>query len=155
MRKSLIGFGVIAMLAGCANSASHEVVSASTSIDSMMNCQDIRTEFFKVNLIKEGVKKDKDDITGKDVVDGILWFPFNVLAKQANYSSANEAADKRIQVLKRMAFEKNCNLNSTGEKTAETNDAQERLRNLAGLKRDGLITDEEYLEKRKSILGGL
>ena len=155
MRKLLVRIGLATLVAGCANSASHEVASASTSIDSMMTCSDIRTEFMKVNLIKEGVQKDKDDITGKDVVDGILWFPFNVLAKQANYSNANEAADKRIQVLKAMAYEQNCDLNSKGVKTTEASDAQERLRNLAGLKKDGLISDEEYLEKRKAILGGL
>ena len=47
-------------------------------------------------------------MTGADVVDGLLWFPFNVIAKQSNYSNAVKAAEKRLAHLQALAKERRC-----------------------------------------------
>ena len=93
---------------GCASSASHEVVKSTGSNDELLSCADIDREIQRVNSIIAGVETDKKDMTGADVIDGVLWFPFNVIAKQANYSSASKAAHARIETLTALKGRKEC-----------------------------------------------
>lgn len=95
-------------LSGCANSADHEVVVVSKAFDDDLNCSEIRAEKRRVQTIIDRVQQDKNDMTGSDVVDGLLWFPFNVIAKQSNYANAVKAAEQRIDVLRSMEKEKKC-----------------------------------------------
>lgn len=97
-----------AITCGCANSASHEVVRATGSNDDLLGCAEIDNEIRRVNSIADGVQQDKKDMTGADVVDGLLWFPFNVIAKQANYASASKAAQARIDTLTVLKNRKGC-----------------------------------------------
>jgi hypothetical protein len=97
-----------AVCAGCANSASHEVVRATGANDALLDCAGIDAELRHVHSIIDGVEQDKKDMTGADVVDGILWFPFNVIAKQANYASASKAAHARIDTLTALRGQKGC-----------------------------------------------
>ena len=96
------------LFVGCAGSASHKVVTANQADDPSLTCHEIDNEIRKAQSIIDEVNKDKEDLSGKDVVDGILWFPFNLIAKHENYSSALEAADRRIEKLNGIKKEKQC-----------------------------------------------
>ena len=52
--------------------------------------------------------KINQGISGADWVDGILWFPFNLIAKSQNYKNATQAADRRIGVLQGYKSKKGC-----------------------------------------------
>ena len=103
--RTLAPIVVAAVLGGCAGSASHKVVSSHTAGDEAMSCPQIEAEIVKTQVIIDGVNKDKEDISGADIVDGILWFPFNLIAKSQNYQNALEAADRRIQRLQQLKKE--------------------------------------------------
>jgi len=149
----LIALGAI-LLASCANSADHEVVVKSSSTDQFLSCPEIRSEIFRVQAIKDGVQRDKDDMTGSDIVDGLLWFPFNVLVKHSNYSNANEAADARISNLRILSNQKDCGETTATEETNQS-DIVQRLTALKEMKDSGLITTDEYVQKREDILNDL
>ena len=83
-------------LSGCAVSAAHKVVTSHTAADRTMNCEAIETEILETQAIIDGINEDKDDVSGADVVDAVLWFPFNLVAKHYNYEAALEAADRRM-----------------------------------------------------------
>ncbi len=42
------------------------------------------------------------------MIDGILWFPFNLIAKNSNYKNALEAANGRILRLTELEKERSC-----------------------------------------------
>lgn len=106
--KNIISVLAILALTGCANSASHEVVTTTKTADSSLTCSEIRVEKAHMASIIDGVEQDKKDMTGSDVVDGLLWFPFNVMAKQSNYTNAVKAAQARLEHLNILEAEKKC-----------------------------------------------
>lgn len=139
---------------GCANSASHHVLKQEQVGDQYLSCKEIKTQKRKAQVVINGVEQDKNDMTGADVMDGILWFPFNVIAKHSNYSSATKAAEGRIEHLTLLEVENGCrqgNSNSTKEDDAYAL----KLRQLNNLYKEGLLTDQEYLEKKKMVLESL
>ena len=153
---SFIAFGSvsIAALGGCAGSASHKVVTAHQAGDEMLSCAEIDAEIIKVQLIVDAVNQDKEDLTGPDVIDGILWFPFNLIAKSQNYSSALEAADKRIERLQVSRRERDCTIMSAEEAEARKLELSKELRELNKLYQDGILTEEEYISAKKRALEG-
>ncbi|HEY1096634.1 MAG TPA: hypothetical protein VGF14_05285 [Alphaproteobacteria bacterium] len=96
------------LLSACANSASHDVLQVSKSADEYLDCPGIKMEKVKAQSVIDGVNQDKEDMTGADVVDGLLWFPFNVMAKQSNYTNATKAANERLDYLTVIEKEKKC-----------------------------------------------
>lgn len=134
----------------CANSASHKVVSVEKSTDDYLSCSDIRIEKRKTQAIIEGVDRDKEDMSGADLVDGLLWFPFNVIAKQSNYSSATKAAEARISHLTTIEAERGCT--TVASNRAADKKVSDQLRSLNKLYKDGLLTRPEYLDKRQTAL---
>lgn len=106
--KKLIGAIVLAiLLSGCAGSAQHPVLQV-TDV-SGLSCSQIKVEKQHAKDVIAGVKKDQDDVTGSDVFDTVMWFPFNMIAKDANYKEAVKAAQARIQALNAAAKSKKCN----------------------------------------------
>jgi hypothetical protein len=100
---NLLTFSLISFLtSGCAGNASHKVMTAYEADDQSLKCTDIDTVAIKAQDVLDDVNKDKSDISGKDVTDGFLWFPFNLITKIQNYNSAIEAADGRIQRLTKL-----------------------------------------------------
>jgi hypothetical protein len=91
-----------ALLSGCAGSASHTVLSVHEAEDDKLSCGSVDAQIVKAQAVIDGVNKDKSDVTGADVVDGLLWFPFNLIAKSINYKDALEAADRRIARLQEL-----------------------------------------------------
>lgn len=119
MIKQLAALLCIAFLYGCANSASHEVVTKTRASDVYLSCASIKSEKRRLLGIIDGVQQDKKDMTGADVVDGILWFPFNVIAKQANYAAAVSAARKRYDYLTSMEVEGSCDQARTASRSSK------------------------------------
>ena len=96
------------LISGCAGSASHTVLSEYEAQDSSLSCSQIDIEMYKAQSVIDAVAKDREDMSGKDVLDGVLWFPFNLIAKSGNYKKATEAAGKRIGRLEKLKKEKGC-----------------------------------------------
>ncbi|WP_260295645.1 SHOCT domain-containing protein [Sedimenticola hydrogenitrophicus] len=145
------------VLSGCANSASHQVMKKEYAGDDYLTCKEIDRQKRKARIVIRGVEQDKEDMTGDDVVDGILWFPFNVIAKQSNYSSATNAAENRIEHLTLLEVEKGCRagLAASGPSSisyAADLEVTNQLHQLNSLYRTGVLTKEEYITKKKVIL---
>ena len=143
---------VLIHITGCAGSATHKVVSANQYGDIDLSCKEIESELIKAQVIIDDVDKDKEDMTGADVVDGILWFPFNLIAKSENYRDAIDAADQRIARLNKLKKEKNCRDQDKEKTTVSIQYLSENLRELANLHKDGILTDQEYMDAKRKIL---
>ncbi|AKH20418.1 hypothetical protein AAY24_08705 [Sedimenticola thiotaurini] len=144
-------------LYGCANSASHQVMKKEKAGDEYLTCREIDREIRKARIVIRGVEQDKEDMTGDDVIDGLLWFPFNVIAKQSNYSSAIKAAEGRIEHLTLLEVQQGCRDNIAGSsKTGRADGADlevaNQLRQLNSLYKSGVLSKEEYIIKKKNIL---
>lgn len=140
------------LLTACAGSATHEVVSSHQSKDDILSCKQLDEEMVRTQVIIDGVNKDKDDINGADWVDGILWFPFNLIAKNSNYKDSLEAADKRIERIAALKKEKNCQGSSTQVAQYAASLASE-LEKLNTLYKAGSITEEEYKQAKGKLIG--
>lgn len=108
MRFSVITITTSLIVSGCAGSASHKVLSDYQAEDSSLSCQEIGIEMYKAQAVIDAVAADREDLTGKDVLDGVLYFPFNLIAKSDNYEKAVEAAGKRIARLETLKERKEC-----------------------------------------------
>ena len=97
-----------AVLTGCAGSASHDVLATHEVSDRTLDCEGLKHEVWKAQSVIDGVNKDRDDLSGADVIDGVLWFPFNLIAKSSNYEKAVEAAGARIERLEALQEERDC-----------------------------------------------
>ena len=104
------------------------------------------------HAIIDDVNKDKDDISGADVVDGILWFPFNLIGKNDNYKDALEAAGNRIKTLKEVRKEKNCTTASSEAASSKADGLAAELQKLSTMREKGMLTDEEYSAAKKKLL---
>lgn len=137
------------ILQGCAGSANHEVVTAYHASDESMSCEQLTAEQVRVQAIINQVNADKDDVSGADLVDGILWFPFNLIAKNMNYSDALNAANARIARIDGLRRDNNCSEEQYAK--AEKN-IEEKLLELKDLREKDLISEDEYKEARKKVL---
>ncbi len=143
------------LLSGCAGSASHRVVTAHQAGDTDLTCEQIDSEILKTQVIIDGVNQDKEDVSGADVVDGILWFPFNLIAKSANYSSSLEAADRRIENLQKISTQNECEVASVEDQEKALKQLTATLGELNDLYKSGALTDEEYKEAKQKVLDGV
>jgi hypothetical protein len=139
-------------LAGCAGSASHEVVTAHQASDLALSCEEIESELLKTQIIIDRVNQDKQDLTGADVADAVLWFPFNLIAKDENYRSALEAADRRIERLNQLKGQKNCIAQDPRQTEVSLTLWSEKLRELSRLYKDGVLTEQEYMDAKRKLL---
>ncbi len=138
-------------LIGCAGSASHKVVQTDPVADQGLTCEQANNEIARCQAIINGVNDDKSDTSGADVMDGILYFPFNLIAKSSNYSNALTAANQRIISLKQLKKEKSCKEDGTQE--ASSSALTQKLTEIDKLYKDKLITEEEYKALKLKALG--
>lgn len=108
MNKFITTVVVGMVISGCAGSANHRIMTSYEASDAELTCSEIDVELNKAQDVIDAVNKDKSDVSGADVIDGILWFPFNLIAKSANYNKALDAADKRMARLTDLQHEKGC-----------------------------------------------
>lgn len=153
--NTFVALAAALLLTGCAGSAQHAVVSAHTAVDGSMSCAQIDADLVKVQLVIDEVNRDKQDISGADVIDGILWFPFNLIAKSENYEEALDAADKRIANLQQLRVDKGCKQISADEQRATVSRLSDELRALGKLYQGGALTLTEYEAAKKKVLDGV
>lgn len=151
-KLTLLMVAAVLVLSGCAGSASHKIVTAHELTDDSLNCEQIKIEIAKAQEVIDEVYKDKDDVSGKDVIDGILYFPFNLVAKSQNYNKALEAADRRIERLDDLKKEKKC---SSSKKIAQikSRSISEEIQQLSSLYKSGMLTEEEFIAGKQKLLG--
>ena len=149
--KNLLILLSLVLFSGCAGSASHQVVTSNTATDNELACEELKQEIIMAQAIIDGVNKDKEDVSGADVIDGVLYFPFNLVAKHGNYNAALEAADRRIATCRELERKKGCE-----ENIALTNEISSylvnRMSTLKDLHKRGLIDDKEYERSRAELL---
>jgi hypothetical protein len=109
-KSRIVAMAILSVfLYGCAGSTSrHKMVEHHQPGDEALSCTGIETEIEKTQAIIDGVNQDKEDIDTADVVDGILYFPFNLIAKDRNYSLSLKTSDARLERLNELREEKNC-----------------------------------------------
>lgn len=153
MKKAIICAVSAVILTGCAGSANHEVLSANQLGDELLSCAQIDADIVRAQVVIDGVNKDKDDVSGADVIDGLLWFPFNLIAKSGNYGKAVEAADSRIGKLQSLKQQKNCAEMSDNQKTVAVDEITKKLVELSALHKSGQLDDAEYRAAKRQVLG--
>ena len=141
------------LLINCAGSAQHDVVSAHKAGDTDMTCKELDSEIVRAQVIIDGVEKDKSGMSGADILDGLLWFPFNLIAKSQNYKNALNSADRRIERVEKLKVDKGCESRSE-EIKAKTEDLTQQLLDLNQLYKDGGLTKCEYTIAKRKLLGG-
>ena len=141
------------LLINCAGSAQHDVVSAHKAGDTDMTCKELDSEIVRAQVIIDGVEKDKSGMSGADILDGLLWFPFNLIAKSQNYKNALNSADRRIERVEQLKVDKGCESRSE-EIKAKTEDLTQQLLDLNQLYKDGGLTKSEYTKAKRKLLGG-
>ncbi len=151
MRSSITLAISSAFLMGCAGSAAHKVVKTDPVADSVLNCQQADAEIARCQAVINEVNEDKDDVSGSDVMDGILYFPFNLIAKNSNYSNALTAANQRIISLKQLKQEKKCI--EDGNQVASSKELATKIAEINKMHEDKLISEEEYKTLRLKALG--
>ncbi len=151
-KKMLISLTVVMLLAGCAGSASHKVVVTDQVADHVLSCRQIDDEIARSQAIVNGVNDDKADISGADVMDGILYFPFNLIAKNSNYNNALTAANQRIISLKTLKAEKSCPADNESH-VASAGSLSSKISELNKMYKDGLINEDEYKKLKLKALG--
>ena len=141
------------LLINCAGSAQHDVVSAHKSGDTDLTCKQLDQEIVRAQVIIDGVEKDKSGMSGADILDGLLWFPFNLIAKSQNYKNSLNSADRRIERVEQLKVDKGCESRSE-EIKAKTEDLTQKLLDLNQLYKDGGLTKSEYTKAKRKLLGG-
>lgn len=104
--KTITALALILSLTACAGSARHTVPQ--TTVNPALTCQQIKTELDKLDKLEAAIKKDKATTDGRDVIDGVLFFPFNLMVKAGNYSAAEKAAKTRRAELENLEKSKHC-----------------------------------------------
>ena len=151
--KKLGIYLVCLLLINCAGSATHDVVSAHKAGDSDLTCKELDQEIVRAQVIIDGVEKDKSGMSGADILDGLLWFPFNLIAKSQNYKNSLNSADRRIERVEQLKVDKGCESRSE-EIKAKTEDLTQKLLDLNQLYKDGGLTKSEYTKAKRKLLGG-
>ena len=139
------------ILFGCAGSATHDVVSAYQSKDSTLTCSEIDKEIVLAQVIIDGINEDKSGISGADIMDGLLYFPFNMIAKSQNYKNSLSAADKRIERLENLKIDKDCKDTSKEIVKIKTSLSQE-LKELTKMYRSGDLSKIEFEKAKNKLL---
>ena len=141
------------ILFGCAGSATHDVVSAYQSKDSTLTCSEIDREIVLAQVIIDGINEDKSGISGADIMDGLLYFPFNMIAKSQNYKNSLSAADKRIERLENLKIDKDCKDTSKEIVKIKTSLSQE-LKELTKMYKTGDLSKLEFEKAKNKLLLG-
>ena len=141
------------ILFGCAGSATHDVVSAYQSKDSVLTCSEIDKEIVLAQVIIDGINEDKSGISGADIMDGLLYFPFNMIAKSQNYKNSLSAADKRIERLENLKIDEDCKDTSKEIVKIKTSLSQE-LKELTKMYKTGDLSKLEFEKAKNKLLLG-
>jgi hypothetical protein len=144
---------IVALLSGC---AFPHVTQAVKPSDTALSCNQIDIEMVEAERFREDALKAKG-VTGTNVAAVIFFWP----AMFGTYSNANDAiaaADNRKAHLAKISTEKKCAERAQDANAVDTSNIGKGEKDLNDLKRmldTGLITKEEYEEKRAKVLSGM
>ena len=151
--KNIFHVIFLLILFGCAGSETHDVVSAYQSKDRSLTCSEIDKEIVRAQVIIDGVNEDKSGISGADIMDGLLYFPFNMIAKSQNYKNSLSAADKRIERLENLKDDKDCK--DTSQEMAKTKSSlSQELKELTKMYKSGDLSKIEFEKAKNKLLLG-
>ncbi len=142
----LISSASVYLLVGCAGSANHKALSEHSDRDSKRSCHQLQSELTRAETILDEIEQDKQDINAADVVDGLFWFPFNLLVKIENYDRATEAAYRRIERLENLRTERGCGAPSTNAMMSQELDQLHRQY------LEGKLAADEYIAAKQRII---
>lgn len=149
-------------MVGCGGRAAQPVAKSQLG-DENMRCEELKAEMAHAEaqvqaLIPESKK------TGKNVALGaagvFLIFPWFFMDMSDAERTEIKAYQDRYLELEKLYKRKGCDTGQGGTPTvgaqpANGSDPKARLEILDGLKRDGLITQDEYDKRRKEVLDGI
>lgn len=160
LRKSVLLLAVILMI-GCGGRAAQPVAKTQLG-DEQMSCQELKAEMAHAEaqvqaLIPESKK------TGKNVALGaagvFLIFPWFFMDMSDAERTEIKAYQDRYLELEKLYKRNGCDAapgaTTAGAPPVQGSDPKARLEILDGLKRDGLITQDEYQRRREEILDGI
>ena len=152
-----------AILCACATPT---VVQSVKPGDSGLSCAQLQNEYVDAERFRAEADKEKS-VTGGNVVRALLFWPA-ILGTASNANEAMAAADSRKVHLANQMSQKNCSIpgisqtvdNKVSDPTqantvsgAPTNEINsQKLRDLQALRKDGVITEEEFQKKRQPLL---
>ena len=84
-------------------------------------------------------------------MDGLLYFPFNMIAKSQNYKNSLSAADKRIERLENLKDDKDCK--DTSQEMAKTKSSlSQELKELTKMYKSGDLSKIEFEKAKNKLL---
>jgi hypothetical protein len=140
-------------MVGCARSMAVERVQMR---DNELTCNQLLAEIQEAERFRRSAEDNKG-FTGTNTAAVLFFWP----ALFMTYSDANEAiraADERKAHLTRLYNEENCEMDKERGQTnpiATDSHIEARLQELKGLLDQGLISPDEYWQKREEILKDL
>ena len=144
--RSSIVIAVSILLSGC---ATPHVVKTTQMEDQNMTCNQLELEISEADRFRAEAQKEKG-VTGTNVAAAILFWP-GLIATHLNSNEAVAAADIRNRNLMNIYNQKNCSSQApVGQHSVKG--VEERLANLKVMLEKGLISGQEYEDKRKSII---
>ena len=129
------------LLFGCADK-SHTVINTYNPGDNNLTCAEIQNEVIKAELIIDAVKKDKESISGAEVLDAVMWGFIPAITKGQNHKKAVEAANARIERLEILKEKMQCA--SSNANNNKKNQIEKRLKQLQSMYDAGDLSKEEY-----------
>lgn len=120
-----------------------------------MTCREIDLETAKVSGFVEQVNKESE-FSGRDVLAILGDFG---IGNSMEKSAALESASKRVEQLRAQRDAKNCaainNIQALETAAPKSEAVYQKLRDLQSLKKDGLITEEDFKNKKQKLIDQL
>lgn len=149
----------------CACATPHVVQSVKPG-DNGLGCAQLQNEYVDAERFRSEADKEKS-VTGGNVVRALFFWPA-ILGTAANANEAIAAADSRKVHIANQMNQKNCSipgmLQTVDAKASDPTQANtltgsppnenmyQKLRDLQALRKDGVITEEEFLKKKLQLL---
>ena len=159
MKKAILVGGLF--LAGCASQPDEIMTSYVSPIQySNYDCQQLAMESSTINQranqLKGSLKKKADDDAAQMGVGLILFWPTLFFLEGGDGAEAQEYARLKgeHEAIETASIQKKCG-NETIVEVPGEQDVSGRLTKLKSLKEKGLITEEEYEERRVAILSDI
>ena len=130
-----------------------KVEEVNSKIEEVYYESEIDKEIVRAQVIIDGVNEDKSGISGADIMDGLLYFPFNMIAKSQNYKNSLSAADKRIERLENLKDDNNCK--DTSQEIAKSKSSlSQELKELTKMYKSGDLSKIEFEKAKNKLLLG-
>ena len=162
-------------MVGCSSAPkSNEVSAAYVSVAQYNNftCEQLMNEVEAIRrstpALEAAVDKHRSNQTGVEIVTWVLFWPAALaLDKGEEYSAPLAKAKGELQAIQSAMMTKNCSVpgvsqpvieadaRSISEPQVEKESITEKLKTLENMRKENLITEDEYTGKRKTLIDQL